>query len=279
MFLSRYLPVLALALLGGLAMSPAMAAESYENCAGFIDSLPATISRPGTWCLRKNLATGISSGNAVTIASSHVTLDCNDFQIDGLAAGASTDAHGIQASFATYTTVRRCGVRGFAMGIRLDAGGSNLVEDNHVQQSFVTGIYFGSLGGIVRRNRVVDTGGRPDSQTSTGIFSTGAAVVDNTVDGLFPNGHAIKVWSEGPPALVRGNRIRNMAQGIAISALSDGDHHLLVRNQVANSPAVTGRFTDIYAAPPHCRGNDVAGLLSGLGWDGICGTDFENIVH
>ena len=37
------------------AAPAAQAAESYDNCTGFIDSLPATISTHGVWCLRKNL--------------------------------------------------------------------------------------------------------------------------------------------------------------------------------------------------------------------------------
>ncbi len=79
-------------LLGGLTLQPAHAAESYDNCTGFIDSVPATITTQGTWCLRKNLATNITTGNAITIATNNVTIDCNDFKIGGLAAGSASRA-------------------------------------------------------------------------------------------------------------------------------------------------------------------------------------------
>src|SRR5690606_9034000 len=81
--------LLAVLLLAGLLAipSPARAAESYDSCAGYIDSLPATISQQGVWCLRKNLSTNISTGHAITIAANNVTIDCNDFKIGGLAAG------------------------------------------------------------------------------------------------------------------------------------------------------------------------------------------------
>ena len=41
------------------AGSSAFAANSYESCVGFID-VPNFIPRPGTWCLRQNLVTGIT---------------------------------------------------------------------------------------------------------------------------------------------------------------------------------------------------------------------------
>ena len=80
-----------LLLAAAAAMLPpasALAAESYDNCTGFIDSLPATVSTQGTWCLRANLSTAMASGDAIAVAANNVTLDCNDFKIGGLAAGA-----------------------------------------------------------------------------------------------------------------------------------------------------------------------------------------------
>ncbi|HEY0660644.1 MAG TPA: hypothetical protein VGD21_04900 [Lysobacter sp.] len=55
-------PVLVgLVALGGLYAMPAFATESYDNCNGFIDTLPATISTQGTRCLRKDLSTAMKS--------------------------------------------------------------------------------------------------------------------------------------------------------------------------------------------------------------------------
>jgi hypothetical protein len=59
------LSVLALAAAG--YASQAHASRSYDNCTGFIDSLPATISRQGTWCLRKDLYFSPSQGVALTV--------------------------------------------------------------------------------------------------------------------------------------------------------------------------------------------------------------------
>ena len=79
---------LALALLLG-APRPAHAAKSYDNCTGFITSLPAVITNPGTWCLNADLSTTVStdtsSGGAITIQADNVTVDCNEFRITALA--------------------------------------------------------------------------------------------------------------------------------------------------------------------------------------------------
>src|SRR6185369_16529682 len=72
----------------------ASAAESYDNCTGFITSLPAVVTTQGTWCLKQDLATAITSGNAITINTGNVTIDCNDFKLGGMSAGLATQAIG-----------------------------------------------------------------------------------------------------------------------------------------------------------------------------------------
>src|SRR5207342_2748301 len=101
-----------------LLLSPglAKAAESYDNCSGTIVSLPATISTQGTWCLKQDLATAITSGAAITINTNNVTIDCNNFKLGGLAAGLGTSAVGIYASGRQNTKVRHCNIRGFFNG-------------------------------------------------------------------------------------------------------------------------------------------------------------------
>src|SRR5215475_1141125 len=62
-----------------------------------ITAVPATISRPGSYCLVRDLATTLSSGAAITIAADDVLLDLQGFALDGSAAGAGSEAHGIRA--------------------------------------------------------------------------------------------------------------------------------------------------------------------------------------
>jgi hypothetical protein len=183
-------PVLVTALLlaeMAAAPQPARAAQSYDNCNNFIDSLPATISTQGVWCLRHDLATNITSGNAIIIAANNVTIDCNDFKLGGLAAGVGTGAVGIYASGRQNLTVRHCNVRGFLMGADINSGAGHLVEDNAFDNNTQVGLRVNADDSIVRNNRVRDTGGSPLGGDVIGIEASGKPIFvnDNSVSGTF----------------------------------------------------------------------------------------------
>lgn len=219
MYYVRYCAALA-ALAGLMSVPiPARAAESYDNCTGFIDSLPATISTQGTWCLRKDLATSMSYGNAIDVAANNVTIDCNDFKVGGLAAGAGTTTYGI-FSIKLNLTVRNCNIRGFGIGVALmgDAGG-HVVEDNRFDGNTSIALYVEGDGSVVQRNLVHDTGGSTAwPGWSVGIRAHGNAdVIDNTVSGVWPGPHAsgngasvgvLTAFNFG--GSVRNNRIRGL---------------------------------------------------------------------
>ena len=180
----RSLSVLAL-LLGASVFAPARA--EVNECTN-ITSLPAVITTQGVYCLKQNLETNISSGAAITINTNNVTIDCNDWKIGGLQAGVSTNAVGITATARVNVTIRHCGVRGFQTGINLIGanGAGHLIEDNRVDLNTAVGVLVQGDGSIVRRNRVVDTGGRPNSGVSTAfvIAGSGAVASDNIINGL-----------------------------------------------------------------------------------------------
>ena len=180
-------PILGL-LLAAAVIPCASAAESYDNCTGVITTLPATISTQGTWCLKANLSTGITTGNAITIATNNVTIDCNDYKLGGLPAGDATNAVGIYSSEKLNTTVRRCGIRGFMAGIQLAGGNTSgtLIEDNRFDQNTYRAIEIEGGGHVIRKNRIVDTGGRPGSNSTVGIQVTGSEslVTENVISGL-----------------------------------------------------------------------------------------------
>lgn len=214
-----------LAVLSGVAVpDDARAAQSYDNCTGFIDTIPTTITTQGVWCLRKDLSTNITSGIAVTLAANNVTLDCNGFKIGGLAAGNSSAAWGIWVPGRQNATVRHCQVRGFATGIRIDDGAGHLIEDNRLDNNLQFGIRVISDNTRIRRNMVYDTGGKVGSSYTWGISGT-ADITDNTVSGLFadsPGGEllGIAVNSQRPNggSLVQGNII----SGFSMSAAQGG---------------------------------------------------------
>jgi len=204
---------------------PARAAQSDDSCTGFIDSIPASITKQGTWCLRQDLSGNLIHGEAIEILTNNVTIDCNHFKLGNLAAGAGTAAAGIDATDRVNITVRNCTVRGFHKGIALEgAGGGHLVEDNILDGNTSIGMSVLNDGSIVRRNRVLDTGGSSVFASVVGILTTGSVdILDNTVSGVVApagsNGSArgIRTW-EAYDAAVSGNRVRGVqADGTGIS--------------------------------------------------------------
>jgi hypothetical protein len=269
--------LVALLLLAAACCLPraAHAAESYDSCNNFIDSLPATISTQGVWCLRHDLATNIASGNAIEIAASNVTLDCNDFKLGGLAAGASSQANGIHAD-ANNTVIRHCNIRGFLYGINI-YGVGQLVEDNRLDNNLLYGIYVNSSGtsNVVRGNRVFDTG---ESTVSTSIatgISAAADIVDNIVDGVVTSGTTTAVTgieAFGNGVQVRGNRVGGLAingggAAFGISASIYG-YQTIAGNHVASGGAsvfgtgINGRFDSANTAKTRtfCKDNIVTGF-------------------
>jgi parallel beta-helix repeat protein len=257
-----------LALLFGLCTAPAHAAEGDDNCVGFIDALPATISTQGTWCLRQDLSTAITSGAAVTVTTHNVTIDCNDHKIGGLTAGTSSSTDGIRSLGYLNTTVRRCAIRGFRFGISM-SGSGHLVEDNRLDQNLVIGIFVsGEPDNRVQRNRVFDTGGKPGNAYASGI-SANADVFENVVSGVFatatntiPNG--IELYGDGTAA--RGNEVRDLVVAGAGSASGITGYNKaqsIVDNHVSNGATAGWGITGIGTAYTICSRNQVAGFNAG----------------
>src|SRR5688572_21705924 len=132
----------------------AQAAESYDNCTGYITTVPTTITTQGTWCLKGDVSTTISSGAAITVAVNNVTLDCNNFKLSGVAAGAGILAKGIHAKDRVGVTIRHCNVRGFHYGVLLEAGAGHVVEDNAFFANTFAGVSATTVDNVVIRENM-----------------------------------------------------------------------------------------------------------------------------
>lgn len=236
-----------------LLLSPATthAAESHDSCTGFIDSIPATIGTQGTWCLRSNVGTAMTSGAAITIAANNVTVDCNGFKIGGLAAGSNTTAFGIYAFDRLNATVRHCTIRGFRYGVALfgTSGGGHVVEDSRLDHNTYVGVDVTGDGSVVRRNQVLDTGG--GGTHAYGIRTLYEVdVLDNTVSGVLPGGNgngnnsAYGIYTNSNPnGSINGNRVRGLVPqgtGGVYGIYNNVPHRLVVRgNDVVNTSSAT----------------------------------------
>jgi hypothetical protein len=247
MFRVVFLASLALALLPRAAV----AAESYDNCAGTVTSLPATISTAGVWCMKSDLTTSMTSGMAITITSNNVTLDCNDFRLGGLGAGASTATTGIAVMEKSNVTVRNCSVRGFLNGLYL-GGSSNVVEDSRFEANTRIGVYVSGYDFIVRRNSITHTGGTPTASDNYGVLAYGATGVieDNFISEVAGNTQAFS-WALGTGifagadyTVVRRNDVSGIAAGsdsTAVGIVGSGAKTKLLDNTVSGLSSVTGQ--------------------------------------
>ena len=262
--------LLALASLLPLSQA-ALAAESFDNCTGFIESLPANLSTQGTWCMRKDLATAMTTGAAITIYAPNVTIDCNGYKLGGLAAGPATTAVGIDASGRSNTVIRNCNVRGFLIGARI-GDGAPLVEDNRFEGNTGTGILVTGAGGVVRRNLVVTTGGSTVAPHAVAIYSEmDTDIIDNTIDTVIPRaGGAGSGWGifldANTGGSIVGNRIRNvMGDGAGLASgigTSDASRLTIADNQVIGLG--TGVAIACNDANSTAKDNTTAGFATGI---------------
>jgi hypothetical protein len=214
---------LCLAALSLLGPRTAHAAPALDNCTGFVDALPATISAPGTWCLRANLVSGTWVGApyaAITIASDDVVLDCNGFGIRG--PGINSDYSGIQGYQRNRVTVRRCSVSRYRIGIVVedydDVASDVRYEDNVVTDIGYGGLWSSERNTVMAGNHVARIGGYAYSTDYYGIVVKDGSVVDNTIeDMVWPrtwDGQTFRVTgiNAGGPGhvTIRGNRIRKL---------------------------------------------------------------------
>jgi hypothetical protein len=275
-------------LVAGAALAPAHAAESYDNCTGTIASLPTTISTQGTWCLKDNLSTAITSGAAITIATNNVTIDCNDFKVGGLAAGDATNAIGITATSQLNATIRNCGIRGFRIGIALlgVSSAGHLIEDNRLDQNTEFAIDLLGSGHVIRRNRIVDTGGRPASILSLGIraLSSETVISDNVFSGMTvtaAGGDVVAISALGDMSEVARNTITGLApapdasgQALGIN-MGSSEASSVHGNHILAAPAVNGNGISSTAANL-CGDNRVSGFDSAITVCTDAGGNFSN---
>ena len=119
------------------APTPSMKSLDQIEARTPISSLPFTISARGSYYLTQRLS--VSSGNAITINASGVTLDLNGFTITSTAASATGTAILINGAFQNITILN-----GFIQGGVTQSGGS------YSGSGFARGVYYNSAPTNVR---------------------------------------------------------------------------------------------------------------------------------
>jgi parallel beta-helix repeat protein len=267
MRIARNMVAAVLCLCGPWPTLPAAhAAETFHTCAGYVDTVPTTISTQGVWCLRHDLSTAIASGAAITVATNNVTIDCNDFKLGGLAAGNASQAYGLFADNRQNVTIRHCNIRGFNSGIFLSAGDGHLVEDNRLDNNLYVGISVSGDNNLVQRNRVFDTGGAaPNYNIGYGIVAH-ADILGNIVSGVFANdanSYSVGIFTTGDFAGVeiRDNVVSGLVAAGSGEALGIYAHEssAIIGNRILAKTATAGSgiTNDAGYSENYCSGNIV----------------------
>ncbi|HLQ23027.1 MAG TPA: right-handed parallel beta-helix repeat-containing protein [Gemmatimonadales bacterium] len=245
-----------------------------------IYALPYVISQQGSYCLVRNLSTAITSGDAISIAASDVSLDLRGFKVGGGTAGPGSQAVGIHAVDRRNVTVANGNVRGFGQAVFLEdtspglsAAGPYRVERILADGNTSIGIHVQGRSGLVRHNQVVETtgtGGGPGAN-SYGIRVEGplARVLDNEVSGTASAGGTAysAAVSGGRGAVVDRNRISAAPGGASVGiflsstldALVTGNRIIGTGTGLSFSGSSSGRYRDNVTAgvaTPYFGGTD-----------------------
>lgn len=242
--------VLLCSLVIGLALGTLPARAETTLCTEI--SPPATITRPGVYCLFKDYALNLASGAAITVKANNVVLDFNGHRIGNGGAGGSNAAVGVLSGVAREfneehvmtvpgestqnMTLRNGSLLGFHTAVKLTGPFSqgNLVEDMLLDRSLVAGIALRANASVLRRNRVTNAGSASTHSDSViGISAAGDAnvLMDNAVlnSSALTGVIGIHAVSDGG-AIVAGNRVI----GLTAAGTSDASG-VLVNGQVTVS--------------------------------------------
>jgi hypothetical protein len=277
--------LLAFVLLG--APRAALAAEGYDNCTGFITSVPAVITTQGTWCLKQDLTTSVATGNAITINANNVTIDCNDFKLGGLAAGLSTQTNGIYAQDRLNETVRHCNIRGFYRGVYFvgNASGGHVIEDNRFDGNTYVGLDLQGEGSVLRRNRLFDTGGSTLATSVYAVITTDSVdILDNTISGVIARA-GTGGFVAGITTIVNvggslnGNRVRGLVPdgaGGSFGIYNSDSVRLSIReNDLTGNAGAGSQGIACFTGSGRAIDNVINGFVTGLN---ACNDDGGNVI-
>lgn len=271
--------IVRLAALGAVWLGLSQAAEAQTaNCVE-IATLPAVISQPGVYCLKKNFSLSMSDGIAIEVLASNVTIDFNGFKIGNMPAGEETLAMGVGVFERRNVVLRNGNFRGFMMTIGLlasdpEKSSGHLVENMMIDSSLVYGIFAVGNGVVLRNNQIVNS-------ADTRISST-------SVTRMLAKAGASRVNSQLRAMRASRSRARASAAGVAPQIVTPGvapimaavTNSVIERNTISSVRAV-GEADGIVVVAGQgvsVRDNFIAGLRAGGYVAGIGVSDFSDNI-
>jgi hypothetical protein len=207
-----------------------------------IRSVPRTIVKKGTYCLKRDLTYSPGNGAAITINVDNVILDFNGFVLKAESLQPDSLAEGVLVESDAHTVVRNGSIYGFGTGIKLVGGNGHLVENMLVDRSNIYGMLASNTESLtIRRNRITRTGGTSENSSTGGIYisiGTESRIVGNDVSDTVRNtvgterAYGIRIMSNA--SIAENNRVTNSADyGIYFS---NNFNVVAANNRVINYP-------------------------------------------
>ncbi len=188
------------------------AADSFGQTV--INSVPYTISAPGTYVLGSNLTYSSAAGAAITILSSNVTLDLAGHYL--YFPGTPTSNVGVYVHNAGNVVIQNGIIAVFTYGVYIEhTGGTALITGDIVENLKLTNVTDGVVlttiaGSIVRDNQITSTS---NGTSGAGIFISGGG---NLVSGNVISGFDEGVFGGGGNYCLE-NMVSNCSFGLALS--------------------------------------------------------------
>jgi hypothetical protein len=254
----------------GLFLWVSAADAEVANCTP-INTLPTVITVQGIYCLKQDLATSMTTGNAITINTNNVIIDMNGFKLGGLAGGPATRANGVAATNRQNITIRNGNIRGFRVGVSLQntttppTSSGHLVEDLRVETSRFAGINLSGTSSIIRRNFIFGTIGSGAEDTSAyGVYVTGSrsvSITDNVVkeisnlSALSTMAFGIRVSGSTSTNIMR-NEVTNLISTYAPNGITTGGGtYSIVRDNIVSTQSLGFIGIDAGDDSDVCSGN------------------------
>jgi len=174
------------------------------------------------------------------------------WKLGGLPAGIGTTANGIYAWARKKITIRNGTIRGFYQGILLDdslpyiTSQGHLIEDIRADRNTFMGMVILGHYSIVRRNRVVETGGTVNGSSVVAGIQLGGPegrVLNNDISGTMPasnsnNRFGLRLFAASG-TVVEGNRINGTSSSREISyargiSIDNSNEVLVVGNRITS---------------------------------------------
>jgi hypothetical protein len=267
----------------------AVSARAEVTICTEIPNVPFTITKPGIYCLKKNLVITIGPGpaylaGAIEIEADNVTVDLNDFSLLNKLAGPGNHMNGVVAFHRKNVTVRNGHIEGFSNAVLL--GGlfaqRSTVENIRANASNYRGMFVVGADSVIRNNHVTNTGpGDLDSEASgiTLVYGENSVIEDNVVSTVSETDLAYGIGVGFSPSVsVRDNTVFNIRDateknGIGVVSVTRA---VISGNQLLNNPSGNAGIANLgFSSQISCIGNAISGFAPATGG---CNTSVGNTI-